>query len=117
MSITQWIANYVPGGTKSKLGQLLDVAYNIEYGAECSQQSSLNMLYLLGYSGQGNLRIFGPSNEKSHIIGGNDQLVTGMAAQLGGQINMGWELSAVKRNTDGSWTLSFANRKPTTVDR
>jgi monoamine oxidase len=63
MSITDWIAAYVPGGTASKLGQLLDVAYNIEYGAECSQQSSLNMLYLLGYAGPGNLRIFGKSNE------------------------------------------------------
>jgi monoamine oxidase len=116
MSITDWINAYVPGGMSSKVGQLLDVAYNIEYGAECSEQSSLNMLYLLGYAGQGNLRIFGKSNEKSHIIGGNDQLVTGMAAQLGGQINMGYELTAVRKNTDG-WTLTFANKKTTTVDR
>src|SRR3954447_26357764 len=65
MSIAQWIDAYVPGGRGSDLGQLLDVAYNIEYGAECTDQSSLNMLYLLGYSGQGNLRIFGPSNENS----------------------------------------------------
>ncbi|MEP6762381.1 MAG: FAD-dependent oxidoreductase, partial [Sporichthyaceae bacterium] len=36
MSITTWIKNYVPGGMKSRLGQLLDVAYNIEYGGECS---------------------------------------------------------------------------------
>src|SRR4051812_45303684 len=39
MSITQWIEKYVPGGMSSKLGQLLDVAYNIEYGGECSVQS------------------------------------------------------------------------------
>src|SRR5215207_11399056 len=45
-----------------------------EGGAECSEQSSLNLLYLLGYSGQGNLRIFGPSNEKYHVVGGNDQV-------------------------------------------
>ena len=32
----------------SKVGQLLDVAYNIEYGAESSEQSSLNLIYLLG---------------------------------------------------------------------
>jgi monoamine oxidase len=117
MSIIDWINAYVPGGISSKIGQLLDVAYNIEYGAECSQQSSLNMLYLLGYAGQGNLRIFGKSNEKSHIIGGNDQLVTGMAAEVDGQIKMGYELTAVKKNTDDSWTLTFANNKTTTVDR
>ena len=60
MSIADWIQAYVPGGLSSKLGQLLDVAYNIEYGAETNVQSSLNMLYLLGFSGQGQLRIFGP---------------------------------------------------------
>ena len=63
MSIIDWLNESIPfGGAGSKLGQLLDVAYNIEYGAECSQQSSLNLLYLLGYSGQGQLRTFGKSN-------------------------------------------------------
>ncbi|MCW2990558.1 MAG: amine oxidase [Solirubrobacterales bacterium] len=107
MSVAQWIAAYVPGGAASKLGQLLDVAYNIEYGAETDVQSSLNMLYLLGYSGQGQMRIFGPSNEKSHVRGGNDQLVSGMAARLPGQITTGSELVAVKDNLDGTWSLSM----------
>src|SRR4051812_34883074 len=107
MSITDWINAFVPGGMSSKLGQLLDVAYNIEYGAECNVQSSLNMLYLLGYSGQGQLRIFGPSNEKYHVRGGNDQIPNALAQQLSGQLNMGSELVAVKQNGGGSWTLSF----------
>jgi monoamine oxidase len=117
MSVAQWIDNYVPGGHGSKLGQLLDVAYNIEYGGECTDQSSLNMLYLLGYSGQGNLRIFGPSNEKYHTVGGNDQIPERLAAALPGQINMGYELTAVARNGDGTWTLSFGNGRTTKVDR
>src|SRR5215218_1478868 len=107
MSIADWIKAYVPGGLKSKLGQLLDVAYNIEYGAETSVQSSLNMLYLLGYSGQGQLRIFGPSNEKYHVIGGNDQIPDRLEDALQGQITMGSELVAIRRNSDGSWGLSF----------
>jgi monoamine oxidase len=117
MSITDWINAYVPGGMSSKLGQLLDVAYNIEYGAECTQQSSLNMLYLLGFSGQGQLRIFGPSNEKYHTVGGNDQIPERLAAALPGQLNMGYELTAVARNSDGSWTLSFGNGKTARADR
>jgi monoamine oxidase len=107
MSIADYIAAYVPGGRASKLGQLLDVAYNIEYGAEASEQSSLNMLYLLAYSGQGQLRIFGPSNEKYHVVGGNDQIPAGMAAALPGQITFSSELVAIRRNKDGSWTLVF----------
>jgi monoamine oxidase len=117
MSITDWINAYVPGGMGSKLGQLLDVAYNIEYGAECTVQSSLNMLYLLGYAGPGQMRIFGKSNEKYHVVGGNDQIPERLAANLTGQIKMGYELTAVARNSDATWTLSFANGKTTKVDR
>jgi monoamine oxidase len=107
MSIAQWIETYVPGGLASNLGQLLDVAYNIEYGAETTDQSALNMLYLLGYSGQGNLRIFGPSNEKYHVVGGNDQVPARMAQALAGQITLGSELIAIVRNGDGTYRLTF----------
>jgi monoamine oxidase len=107
MSIVEWINETFVGGMSSRIGRLLDVAYNIEYGAESSQQSSLNLLYLLGYSGQGQFRVFGPSNEKYHVIGGNDQIGDRLAAKLVGQITTGSELIAVKRNPAGSYTLSF----------
>jgi monoamine oxidase len=121
MSITDYINAYVPGGMSSKLGQLLDIAYNIEYGAECNVQSSLNMLYLLAYSGQGQLRIFGPSNEKYHVRGGNDQISTRLADQLQGQIRLGTAMTSIRRNSDGTYRLSFAlaggGSSSTTADR
>jgi monoamine oxidase len=86
MSITDWINESVPGGIQSRLGQLLDVAYTIEYGAECAQQSALSLLYLLGYNSPGQFSLFGASNEKYHVRGGNDQIVTALAGQLGQQI-------------------------------
>jgi monoamine oxidase len=107
MSIADWINAYVPGGITSNLGQLLDIAYNIEYGAETSDQSSLNMLYLLGYAGPGNLRIFGKSNEKYHVRGGNDQVPALLTQALAGQISLGSELVAIKRNADATYTLTF----------
>jgi monoamine oxidase len=107
MSIVDWIAESVPGGTASRFGQLLDVAYNIEYGAECSDQSALNLLYLLGYIGQGQLRLFGPSNEKYHVRGGNDQVSAAMADILSRQITLGSELRAIRRNTSGTYALTF----------
>jgi monoamine oxidase len=110
MSITQWIETRVPGGNRSKLGQLLDVAYDIEFGAPCSDQSALNLLYLLGYSGQGKLRLFGPSNEKYHVRGGNDRIVTELAMRLGGQIRTGWALTAIRRTGSG-YELSFGTRR------
>jgi len=108
MSVTQWINESVPGGVFSKFGQLLDVAYNIEYGAESSQQSSLNLIYLLGYVGPGQLRIFGPSNEKYHVRGGNDQIGDRLAAGLGGQIRLGHSLTAVQRMNDNTYRLTFS---------
>jgi monoamine oxidase len=107
----------VAGPVSPQLAELLDVAYNIEYGAETSQQSTLNMLYLLGYSGQGQLRIFGPSNEKYHVRGGNDQITDRMAAKIGeASIKRGWELVAIRENTDFTYTLSFANGKQVVAD-
>jgi monoamine oxidase len=107
MSIIDWIEESVPGGIGSPLGQLLDVAYNIEYGAESSVQSSLNLLYLLGYVGPGQFRTFGKSNEKYHVRGGNDQVPTRLGAQLAGQITTGSELVAIKQTAAGGYTLTF----------
>jgi monoamine oxidase len=109
MSLYDWIESYVPGKHDSPLGQLLDVAYNIEYGAESDIQSSLNMLYLLGYVGPGQFRTFGKSNEKYHVHGGNDLVAQALAAQLHSQITLPTPLTALKRNGDGTYTLTFAN--------
>jgi monoamine oxidase len=117
LSITEYINLYVPGGMSSKLGQLLDVAYNIEYGAESNVQSSLNMLYLLAYIGQGQLRIFGPSNEKYHVRGGNDQITTRLAQALQGQIHLGMAMSSIRRSSDGTYSLGFSDGSTVTADR
>jgi len=107
MSIADWLNAYVPGGIASRLGRLLSIAYNIEYGAESSQQSSLNMLYLLGYVGPGQFRTFGKSNEKFHVRGGNDQVASRLASLVSSQVTTGSELTAIKLNAGGSYTLTF----------
>jgi len=107
MSIVDWINESVPGGIGSRLGRLLDLAYNIEYGAESSEQSALNLLYLLGYVGPGQLRIFGKSNEKYHVQGGNDQIPARLADALAGQITLGSELVSIRLRADGAYSLDF----------
>lgn len=107
MSAADWINRYVPGGRESNLGRLLDVAYTIEFGRETQWQSALNMLYLLGYVGQGQLRIFGPSNEKYHVRGGNDLIAGRLADALQGQIELNRRLAAIRQNSGGSFTLTI----------
>lgn len=114
MSIVDWINAYVPGGSSSQLGRLIDVAYVIEYGVECQQQSALNLIYLLGYSPQNSLQMFGESDERYHIRGGNDQLVSRMAATLSSaDLRLEHELKQIVRNSDGSYRLSLLCRGAT----
>src|SRR5436190_447852 len=109
MSIIQWLDETCPnGGSRSNLGRVLDSAYNIEYGAESSIQSSLNLLYLLGYSGQGQFHTFRPSNEKYHVRGGNDQVARRLSDTLAAQISLGTALTSIKLSSDGSFALTFS---------
>lgn len=100
MSVRDWIRAYVPGGLASRVGQLLDVAYTIEYGASTSQQSALNLVGLFGFSTAPDPALFGESDEVYHVAGGNDQIVTRLAAALPGQVHTGAVLSAVERRGD-----------------
>lgn len=116
MSIAQWLAATVPGGLGAPLAQLLSTAYEIEYGAAADEQSALNLLYLLAYSGPGRLRIFGPSNEKYHIVGGNDRLPALLADELAGQLAPEHRLLAVRKLPSGRIRLTFATPGGTVAD-
>ncbi len=115
MTIPEYIAAYAPGGVNSDFGKLLDIAYNTEYGAETSQQSAYNLVNMLGYSnttthGVNKFNWIGTSDERFHIRGGNDQVITRMAATLdAGKIVMGHELKTIKLNTDNTYSLTFKN--------
>lgn len=109
MSVREWIETRVPGGTSSLLGQFLDVAYTVEYGADTGDQSALALVLLLGdQPGDGNFNVWGTSDERYHIAGGNDRLPHAMADTLHpGTVRHGWAVEAVRANADGSQTLTF----------
>jgi monoamine oxidase len=109
MSLFQWIETRVPGGHNSNMGQLLDVAYNIEFGNTTDQQSSLNLVYLLGFQPvPGDFRIFGSSDERYHLVGGNERLPKAIAAALApGTVQLNTALTTIATNADGSFTLSL----------
>ena len=109
LSLYDWIESRVPGGHNSNLGNLLDVAYNIEYGDVTSVQSSLNLVYLLGFQAvPGNFRLFGTSDERYHMHGGNEQLPQAIAASLpAGSVRLNTALSGIVMNGDGSYTLTL----------
>jgi monoamine oxidase len=115
MSIYDWIESRVPGGHASPMGQLLDVAYNIEYGNVTTEQSSLNLIYLLGFSSApGNFLIFGKSDERYHMVGGNERLPQAIAAALApGTVQLNTALTGFVRNGDGTFTLTLKSGSTT----
>ena len=123
MSVRQWINNRVPGGHTSKMGQLLDVAYNTEYGNVTTDQSALNLVYLLfnpplaanGFS------TFGASDERFHIKGGNERLPKAIADSLpAGSVKLNHRLTRIVRNDNNTYTLTIdapSGSVSRTVDR
>jgi monoamine oxidase len=114
MSIYQWIESRVPGGHSSPLGMLIDIAYNIEYGAETTDQSALNLVYLLGYGAKpGNFLMFGKSDERFHIDGGNERLPQAIHDDVtarGVSVLPNHRMAGVVRNSNGTYTLAFDGR-------
>jgi monoamine oxidase len=107
LSVYDWIETRVPGGHASMMGQLLDVAYDIEYGAKTTEQSSLNLIYLLAYqSDPSNFDLFGSSDEHYKMEGGNERLPAAIAAALPeGTVQLNTSLRAIARQANGSYAL------------
>ncbi len=105
LSISQWLdRNDVTGW----LRKLLDVAYTTEMGLEIDQQSALNLLTFIGTEDKDAFRIFGASDERSHVRGGNDLIPHALAKKMSGALETGQVLEAVSGDVDG-YTLSFRN--------
>lgn len=94
-------------GASGFIRDLLDVAYLTEYGLECGEQSALNLVSLIGTDLSGEtLQLFGDSDERFKIRGGNQRITDELAVRLDGQVQLGHRLTAVE-NHDSSVTLHF----------
>lgn len=108
MSVYEYIESRVPGGHRAPLGQVLDLAYAIEYGADTRCQSALNLLYLLAFQPtEDELAIFGESDEQFRIRGGNQRLPEAIAADLGERVRFGQRLSRIVQTASGRYRLTF----------
>jgi monoamine oxidase len=122
MSVPQWMSQYMPGGAAGNFGAMCVQNVIDEYGGDPADQSALNLTMILGYYDSANGRGYQPKNspylagtdERWHVTGGNDQVVTGMVNQLpAGSIQTGQVLVALKANADGTHTLTFQSGSST----
>lgn len=103
LSIAQWLDR---NGVSGWLRKLIDVAYTTEMGLEIDQQSALNLLTFIGTEDKQRFEVFGASDERFHVRGGNDRIVHGLGDRLADAIETGSVLEAVRGDADG-YTLSF----------
>ncbi len=95
-------------GAGDLLTKVLRGAYTGEYGRELDRQSSLNLLLFMHPDKSSNFREFGVySDERFHIVGGNQQVPAALAATLSNQIQTGMKLTRLAKNASGSYALTF----------
>jgi monoamine oxidase len=102
-TMTAWLDR---NGAHGWLRTLIEVAYTTEMGLECDQQSALNFLTFID-PGTEQFRIFGASDERFHVRGGNDLVVQKLGARLDDAITTGAVLEALKQDADGAYALTF----------
>lgn len=98
----------VQRGAGPLLRKVLDVAYTIEFGREIDRQSALSLLFFAATNRRQAFTPFGVfSDERFHIVEGNDRVATGLAAELPAPVRQGHRLVRVARVADGRVRLSF----------
>ncbi len=95
-------------GAGSLIKAAITAAYIGEYGREINEQSCLNFLLFIHADKRSKFRPFGVfSDERYHVIGGNQQIVEGLRNRLAGQINFGKKLVAARTDSAGKVELTF----------
>jgi monoamine oxidase len=107
MSVPDWLDS-TPIGAGSRFGRLMMANTVTENGGDPSDQSALDLIELLTGNPRPSLQPLPGDDERYHIVGGNDQLVSGMIAELpAGAVELGRALVAVRERSDRALTLSF----------
>jgi monoamine oxidase len=117
MSVAEWLDAEAPGGSGGDFGQLCISAVLDEYGGAPEEQSALNLIYLLGEDAStksGNqprsAPVLGGADEKWHLRGGNDQLISGILRRLpAGALHVGERLVALADRGHGRVTATFTS--------
>jgi monoamine oxidase len=112
MSMRQWIERYVPSGTSSQLGRLIDQSYRNEYGRETEELSALNLVMQLGqqrfYKENHQLNVLGYSDQRYILANGSQSLPEAIAAWLpAGSVRLQRRMLGIRKLAGGSYELRF----------
>ena len=94
LSAARWIDTRVPGGARSRLGRLLANAYTEELGARsrADQQRERHRACSQG-TPRDRFSPYEESDQRFHVRGGNDRIVSALASRLDDRIETGTRLT------------------------
>jgi monoamine oxidase len=102
MTVAQWLDQR---GVSGWIRDVLNIGYTTEFGLETDQQSALNLLTMID-TNPDPFRIFGDSDERFHVQGGNDRITTTLASKIGVEIETGTFLESLTEESDGTFVCS-----------
>jgi monoamine oxidase len=102
MPLSAWFDR---AGASGWIRGLLEVAYATEYGLEIDDQSALNLLMMIDAKPEP-FKVFGESDERFRVRGGNDSVTSALARGLGARIETDTILEAVGQGADGRLALT-----------
>ncbi|HVF65437.1 MAG TPA: FAD-dependent oxidoreductase [Casimicrobiaceae bacterium] len=108
MTAREWLSTRVSGGADAPLAKLLANAYVEELGADLDDISAVTVIDLLRGSPQNRVSPYEVSDQRYHVRGGNDLIVSRMADALGARVQTSTRLAAMARQRDGRYRLTFA---------
>jgi monoamine oxidase len=95
-------------GAGEIISAIVDVAYTTEYGCEISALSTLAFLMFIHIDKRAKFAPFGVfSDERFHVLGGNQQIPQMIAAELAGPVELEALLLAARKLSDGRIELTF----------
>ncbi len=105
-------------GARGWIKRFIEVAYESEYGLSPDVQSSLNLLLLISpKTKHGKIELFGESDERYKVRGGNQSITDALAAQYASSIETNRALEALSATQTGAYQLQFTGRsEPVTAD-
>jgi monoamine oxidase len=94
------------------LKDLLSAAYVAEFGLDCSEQSSLNFLDMIDTETAAGFKVFGESDERYRLVGGNSKIIEGLTSKIGeDKIERNHEVTEINETENGLYQIKFGNGK------
>ncbi|MEO6681572.1 MAG: NAD(P)/FAD-dependent oxidoreductase [Ginsengibacter sp.] len=99
------------------LKNILNASFTAEYGLDCSEQSTLNFLDMINPDTSAGFQVFGDSDERYRIKGGNSKIIEALHKNLGDDvIKMNHHLISIEDVTNKKYQLTFDNNQKVIAD-